>query len=103
MIFYDDSGYQCAKGPAFDKGHYCQKKLCLVATDRDYLVRVLEEFLARDDCYYVKYSPEPRDGMHLGRIFLTDVREVGAAWSRLKKDPKLFCSIQDDDLTIGYR
>lgn len=103
MGFYEENGFVCANGPAWEAGFHCQKKLCLVATDRAYLVGVLERYLARDDCFFVKYSPEPRDGMHLGRIFLTDAREIGAAWSALKKDPKLFCSVQDDDFTVSYR
>ena len=103
MTFYEENGFQCADGPAFAKGYYCQKKLCVVATDRAYLIGVLESYLKREDCLFVKYSPEPRDGMHLGRVFLTDARVVGAEWAKLKKDPKLFCNVQDDDFTVSYR
>ena len=56
------------------------KKLCFVATDQALLVQVLGD-LAEPDCYYVKYSIEPRDGMYLGRCFLLndhDVERFGA-------------------------
>ncbi len=101
--FYEENGFVCANGLAFGAGFYCQKKLCLVATDSAYLIEVLETYLKRDDCFFVKYSPLPRDGMHLGRVFLTGAREVGAEWAKLKKDQKLFCSVQDDDFTVSYR
>jgi hypothetical protein len=84
-------------------GVACQKKLCLVATDRAFLVRLLVEFSERPDCFFVKYSPEARDGMYLGRVFLTDERMVGDLWLHFKDHPKLMCSIQDDDYTKPIR
>lgn len=101
--FYEENGFLCANGPAYEAGAYCTKKLCLVATDRDYLLGVLERFLARADCFFVKYSPAPRDAMFLGRIFLTRADEIGKAWRELKRDQKLLCSVQDDDFTLAYR
>ncbi len=90
-------------GPAARSERYCQKKLCLVATDKEHLVRLLMELLQRPDCFYVKYTPEPRDGMYLGRAFLLDEREVGLLWARLKHDPKVLCAVQDDDFILPYR
>ncbi len=81
----------------------CQKKLCFVATDKTLLSHVLGHLAERPDCYYVKYSVRPRDGMYLGRCFLMDEHEVGMVWARYKEHPQLFCSIQDDDFTSGFR
>ena len=105
MSFYEERGYLCADGKAMktpDK-HPCQKKLCFAATDKAYLVSVLEHLLERDDCYWVKYSPTARDGMHLGRAFMTSPNVVGSLRAEFKRDPKLLCSIQDDDFVDAFR
>jgi hypothetical protein len=102
MGFYEENGFLCADGKAM-KEHPCQKKLCLVATDEAYLVSVLEKMLERDDCFWVKYSPKPRDGMYLGRVFLTDPRQIGELWKTFKRDDKLLCSVQDDDFILTFR
>ena len=81
----------------------CQKKLCFVATDQSLLADVLRELAARPDCHYVKYSVHPRDGMYLGRCFLSDNHEVGVLWAKYKMHPRLFCSVQDDDFTAPFR
>lgn len=92
------------RGPASSEGKgYCQKKLCFVATDRALLADVLEQLSWRPDCYYVKYSVYPRDGMYLGRCFLTDPHEVGVLWAEYKSHPRLLCSVQDDDFTAPFR
>jgi hypothetical protein len=41
--------------------------------------------------------------MYLGRCFMTEERLVGELWARFKEDPKLLCSVQDDDFTAPYR
>jgi hypothetical protein len=43
-----------------DERRFSQKKLCFTATDQALLLRVLGELADRPDCYYVKYSIEPR-------------------------------------------
>jgi hypothetical protein len=91
-------------GPAwYHSKQCCQKKLCFVATDRALLADVLRELTERPDCYYVKYSVYPRDGMYLGRCFLVDEHDVGVLWATYKEHPRLFCSIQDDDFTAPFR
>jgi hypothetical protein len=91
-------------GPAsYKKKGGCQKKLCFVATDQALLADVLRQLAERPDCYYVKYSVHPRDGMYLGRCFLMDEHEVGVLWAKYKEHPCLFCSIQDDDFTAPFR
>ncbi len=79
------------------------KKLCLCATDRAFLVRMLHELSDRADCFFVKCSAEPRDGMFLGRVFLMDEQALGRLWAELKPHPKLLCSLQDDDFTLPFR
>lgn len=79
----------------------CQWKLCITATDEEYLVNLLYNLSKRKDCFFVKYSPSGspkcRDGMFLGRVFLSDPEAVVALWSELRTDKKLMCSIQDDN------
>lgn len=81
----------------------CNKKLCLVATDKVLLVEWLYEVSNRDDCFFVKYSIEPKDGMFLGRVFLTDAERLGDLWAATKGHPRLMCTLQDDDFTILFR
>ena len=101
--FHAEGRYIGRDGPAAAAGRHCNKKLCFVATDLTYLVRVLTELSDDAHCFWVKYGPEPKDGMYLGRCFLDDERLVGELWSRFKNDPKLMCSVQDDDFTAPYR
>jgi hypothetical protein len=105
FFFLTSNGYFMERrGPAwYTQKEYCNKKLCFVATDQALLAEVLRELADRPDCYYVKYSVEPRDGMYLGRCFLIDERQVGLVWAEFKAHPQLFCSVQDDDFTANYR
>jgi hypothetical protein len=86
-----------------EERRHCPKKLCLVATDPAVLAEILGLLAERPDCFYVKYSVRPRDGMFLGRCFLLDEREVGALWARYKSHPRVMCSVQDDDFTLPFR
>jgi hypothetical protein len=85
------------------EGRCCNKKLCFVATDQAFLADILRRLAERQDCYYVKYSVIPRDGMYLGRCFLLDEHAVGTLWDEYHSHPRLMCSIQDDDFTFGFR
>lgn len=84
-------------------GPYTNKKLCFVATDQHVLSELLLELSHRDDCYMVKFSVEPKDGMYLGRCFLLDEQTIGKLWQEYKVHPRLMCSVQDDDFTLPYR
>lgn len=96
--------FMARDGPAEARGEQgCNKKLCFVATDKDFLVELLTELSERDDCWAVKHSIEPRDGMYLGRCFMTDARTVGQLWDEYKRHPRLMCSIQDDDFADLFR
>jgi hypothetical protein len=102
--FMEIPGPACyRKSPWYKSTGGCQKKLCFVATDQSLLADVLRQLAERPDCYYVKYSVHPRDGMYLGRCFLMDEHEVGVLWAKYKEHPRLFCSVQDDDFTAPFR
>lgn len=92
-------------GPAHSGEGRCpvNKKLCLTATDREALVRELDALCARPECYFVKYSHAPRDGMYLGRAFFADEELLGRLWAQYKSHARLFCSVQDDDWTRRFR
>jgi len=100
--------FRFIRGPANDGGPApCQWKLCITATDEEYLVTLIYEISQRQDCFFVKYSPssspKSRDKMMLGRIFLTTEDKIGELWQALYKDKKLMCSIQDDCATERFR
>jgi hypothetical protein len=79
------------------------KKLCFVAHDKEHLVRLLLDLTYRTDCVVVKYSIASRDTMYLGRAFMTSDEVVGKLWAEFHDDPKVFCSIQDDDFADRFR
>jgi len=82
---------------------YSQRKLCFVATDKAFLAHLLLDLSRQPDCYAVKYSTQPRDGMYLGRCFLLHARRVGELWHQFKSHPKLMCTVQDDEFTEEFR
>lgn len=79
------------------------KKLCFVATDRALLAETLLELSRRPDCYYVKYSTRAKDGMFLGRCFLSNEEAVGRLWQLYKCHPRFMCTVQDDDFAEAFR
>jgi len=104
----DSNVFKYRKGKAFVKDITpCHWKLCLTATDELYLAELLYDISKREDCYYVKFSPSGspkcRDGMFLGRVFLTSKDAIGALWYSLRTDRKIMCSIQDDIAIKKYR
>jgi hypothetical protein len=104
ITFYPVRSYQAARGPCFDEDAPSPRyKLCLVATDLQYLISFLERAVTRPDGYYVKYAPEAKDGMYLGRVFLDDDEALGQLWSEVKKDDKLLASVQDDHFIQTFR
>jgi hypothetical protein len=79
------------------------KKVCFVATDLDFLAQLLYDLSLRRDCYRVKYSVNPRDGMHLGRCFMVTDAAAAGLCDEFKLHPKLMTTIQDDDFFAAYR
>jgi hypothetical protein len=80
-----------------------EKKICFVATDKGFLVSLLHGLSMREDCCYVKYSVSARDGMYLGRCFLTSDAAAGRLCQEYKLHPKLMVTIQDDEFFEAYR
>jgi hypothetical protein len=99
-----DGYFMALWGPAWNEdARGCRKKLCFVATDQALLADVLSELADRPDCVFVKYSTYQKDGMYLGRCFLTNEHEVGVLWAKYKPHPRLFCCVQDDEFTSAFR
>ena len=93
-----------ARGPRYEAdGPSPRYKLCVVATDLDYLTEFLRRAVTREDGYYVKYSTTPKDGMYLGRVFLASEEAVGELWAETKNDAKLMASVQDDHFIEDFR
>ncbi len=82
---------------------FSNKKLCFVATDQVFLAELLRELSDREDCYFVKFTTAPKDGMYLGRCFLLTDTAVGELWQRYKVHPRLMCTVQDDNFTSAFR
>ncbi|GMW03189.1 MAG: hypothetical protein AMXMBFR84_43240 [Candidatus Hydrogenedentota bacterium] len=82
---------------------YCNKKLCFVATDLQFLAQLLFDLSEHPRCYFVKFSVAPKDSMYLGRCFMLDEEMIGPLWSQYKQHPKLHCTVQDDDFTEKFR
>lgn len=102
--FTNKGPFLVRKGPAFKDGaSFCKNKLCLVSTDKTFLAQTLYDLSLRPDCYFVKLTHTPRDGMFLGRCFLMTPDAVGHLWARLKPHPKLMCTVQDDEFTERFR
>ncbi len=101
---FEGAPFLSRDGPARARGDaLCNRKICLVATDLPYLVQILVGLSEREDCYFVKYSQQPRDGMYLGRCFLTSDAAIGALTRELKSDSKLMVAVQDDDYFNPFR
>ena len=90
-------------GPVGERMPHSNKKVCLAATDRRFFVNLLYDLSLRDDCYYVKYSTHPRDGMYLGRCFMRTDQAAAQLCQDLKRHPKLLVTIQDDDFFSAFR
>lgn len=102
--FYPVRQYFAARGPCYDEAAASPRyKLCVVATDLDYLLAFLTRSVEREDGYYVKYSAVAKDGMYLGRVFLATEQAIGALWNEVKGDDKLLASVQDDHFIQAHR
>ena len=100
------SKFMCRWGagnPDHSKTLGSNKKLCFVATDRGLLAETLYDLSLRTDCHAVKFSTRARDGMYLGRCFLTTEGAVGRLWRDFKGHPRLLCSVQDDEFVAPFR
>jgi len=96
--------FLCRDGPARSRSaDYSPKKLCFTATRRALLAQHLLELSRRADCFFVKFSTNPRGGMFLGRCFLATDEAVGEVWAQYKNHPAIFCTVQDDSFIEQFR
>jgi hypothetical protein len=95
--------YRQRFGAAGKDAAFSQKKVCFVATDKPFLVRLVHRLSLRPDCHWVKYSCEPRDGMYLARCFMTNDDAAGRLCFEYKKHPKLMVALQDDEFAERFR
>ena len=98
-----DGRFMARYGAAGRDAKRSETKICFVATDRAFLVGLLHRLSLRDDCCYVKYSTFERDGMVLGRCFLTTAEAAARLCAEYKAHPKLMVSLQDDDFFNAFR
>ncbi len=82
---------------------HSEKKLCVVATDLSLLCDLLFGLSLRHDCYYVKYGLVEREGMYLGRAFMTRDAAAAELCQELKGNPRLMVSLQDDSYFNDFR
>jgi predicted N-acetyltransferase YhbS len=90
-------------GPLGRGASHSSKKLCLVATDPEFLSELLYGLSLRADCYYVKYGTVAREGMYLGRCFLATDEAAGKLCQELKGHPRVMVSLQDDTWFESFR
>ena len=90
-------------GPRGPDGAHSSKKVCLVATDGQFLIDLLYGLSQRADCFYVKYATVARDGMYLGRCFLATDEAASELCQELKGHPRLMVSLQDDAWFASFR
>jgi putative acetyltransferase len=90
-------------GPHGRRGVSSSKKLCLVATDPEFLIDLLYGLSLRQDCCYVKYGTVCREGMYLGRCFLATDEAASLLCQELKGHPRLMASLQDDAWFAAFR
>jgi hypothetical protein len=99
-----EGSFLCKDGPARLRGEKpVNKKLCFVVTDKELVVSILDELASLEACYWVKHTVTGKEGMFLGRCFLTDEDLLGRLWDKYKKHPRLMCTLQDDDFTKRFR
>lgn len=103
-MFYEKGSFFNRDGIARGKSDtHSNKKLCFVATDKEFLMELLIELSNLEECFFVKLTSKPRDGMYLGRCFFINDEHVGNYWAKYKLHPKVMCNIQDDDFSKPFR
>jgi putative acetyltransferase len=79
---------------------FSNKKLCLVATDPEFLIDLLSGLSQRA---YVKYGTIAREGMYLGRCSLGTDQAISELCQELKGHARLMVSLQDDAWFKSFR
>ncbi len=102
--FYQYNSFLCIDGPAKKAGKdHSNMKVCFTCRDSDFLKALLSKVAKEEDCYWVKISVKPRDGMYLGRCFFTTKERAAQLWAQYKAHPRFMVNIQDDEFTDAFR
>lgn len=102
--FYQEGSFQCIDGPAKKSGlAHSNMKVCFTCRDSDFLKSLLAKVAQDQECYWVKISTKPRDGMFLGRCFFSNKERAAQLWAKYKKHPRLMVTMQDDDFASKFR
>lgn len=102
--FYERGTFLCIDGPAKQKGQdHSNTKVCFTCRDQKLLMDILINISTDQDCYFVKLSHYPKDGMFLGRAFFTTEDSAGKTWVKYKSHPKMMANLQDDNIASKFR
>lgn len=102
--FYANGSFLCIDGPAKKAGQkHSNMKVCFTCRDSDFLRRLLVKVVRDKECYWVKMSTKPRDGMFLGRCFFTTKEHAAQLWAKYKTHPRFMVTLQDDDFASTFR
>lgn len=102
--FYQYNTFLCIDGPAkVAGGNPSSIKVCFTCRDSELLKTLLAKVAADEDCYWVKMSTKPRDGMYLGRCFFTTKERAAQLWAKYKTHPRFMVNLQDDEFAAAYR
>lgn len=102
--FYQHNSFLCIDGPAKKAGKkHSNMKVCFTCRDSDFLKALLRKVAKEEECYWVKMSTTPRDGMYLGRCFFTSKDHAARLWAQYKTHPRFMVTLQDDEFAEAYR
>jgi len=102
--FYSKGSFLCIDGPAKNAGRdHSNMKVCFTCRSGDLLRALLKQVAQDEECYWVKMSAKPRDGMFLGRCFFTTKERAASLWAKYKTHPRLMVTLQDDDFASKFR
>jgi hypothetical protein len=103
--FEENGAHLTREGVAKSRGmrNLCKKKLCLVSTDKQFLLDLMVELSAANDCFEVKVRREEREGVHLATCYFTNESALGDAWAQYHEHPKVWALVHDDELSSAYK
>jgi hypothetical protein len=102
--FYLKDNFLCLDGPAKLAGEtYSQMKVCFTTCREEILKNILIDLSSSQNCYWVKMSTIPRDGMLIGRCFFTTKEAAGKVWAKYKHHPFIIVNLQDDEFAQHFR
>jgi putative acetyltransferase len=100
---WESGRFMARFGRLGERAPHSDTKLCLVATDPEFLIDLLYALSLREDCWYVTYGTVAREGMYLGRCWLETDGAVAELGKELKGHPRLMVSVQNDSLLRSVR